>query len=83
MVAPLVSMKRNDDEYDRRQTRNPSRIDKPFPMSTPTEWGVVEVLARHPGMLVSQRQLLREVWVSVPRAHVESYSCLAFHTVED
>ena len=29
---------------------------------TPTEWGIVEVLARHPGMLVSQRQLLREVW---------------------
>ena len=29
---------------------------------TPTEWGIVEILARHPGMLVSQRQLLREVW---------------------
>jgi len=29
---------------------------------TPTEWGIVEVLARHPGMLVSQQQLLREVW---------------------
>ena len=29
---------------------------------TPTEWGIVEVMARHPGMLVSQQQLLREVW---------------------
>ena len=29
---------------------------------TPTEWGIVEVLARHPGRLVSQQQLLREVW---------------------
>ncbi len=29
---------------------------------TPTEWGIVEILARHPGMLVSQRQLLRDVW---------------------
>jgi two-component system KDP operon response regulator KdpE len=29
---------------------------------TPTEWGIVEILARHPGMLVSQRQLLHEVW---------------------
>ena len=29
---------------------------------TPTEWGIVEVLARHPGMLVTQQQLLREVW---------------------
>jgi two-component system KDP operon response regulator KdpE len=29
---------------------------------TPTEWGVVEVLVRHRGRLVSQRQLLRDVW---------------------
>jgi two-component system KDP operon response regulator KdpE len=29
---------------------------------TPTEWHLVEVLARHPGMLVTQRRLLQEVW---------------------
>jgi len=29
---------------------------------TPTEWGLVEVLVRHPGKLVTQRQLLQEVW---------------------
>jgi two-component system KDP operon response regulator KdpE len=29
---------------------------------TPTEWAIVEVLARNPGKLVSQRQLLQEVW---------------------
>jgi two-component system KDP operon response regulator KdpE len=29
---------------------------------TPTEWGVVEVLVRNEGKLVSQRQLLQEVW---------------------
>jgi two-component system KDP operon response regulator KdpE len=29
---------------------------------TPTEWQVVEVLVRSPGKLVSQRQLLQEVW---------------------
>ncbi len=29
---------------------------------TPTEWQVVEVLVRNPGKLVSQRQLLAEVW---------------------
>lgn len=29
---------------------------------TPIEWGLVEVLVRNPGVLVSQRQLLREVW---------------------
>ena len=29
---------------------------------TPTEWGVAEVLVRNQGKLVSQRQLLHEVW---------------------
>lgn len=29
---------------------------------TPTEWGVVETLVRHPGRLVTQRQLLQAVW---------------------
>lgn len=31
---------------------------------TPTEWGVLELLVRHRGRLVSQRQLLTEVWGS-------------------
>ncbi|TWP50421.1 response regulator [Lentzea tibetensis] len=29
---------------------------------TPTEWGLLEMLVRNPGRLVSQKQLLREVW---------------------
>jgi two-component system KDP operon response regulator KdpE len=29
---------------------------------TPTEWALLEVLVRHAGKLVSQRQLLQEVW---------------------
>jgi two-component system KDP operon response regulator KdpE len=29
---------------------------------TPTEWGIVEILVRHRGKLVSQTQLLKEVW---------------------
>jgi two-component system, OmpR family, KDP operon response regulator KdpE len=29
---------------------------------TPTEWHLLEVLVRHPGKLVTQRQLLQEVW---------------------
>ncbi len=29
---------------------------------TPTEWSIVEVLARHPGRLITQRQLLQDVW---------------------
>jgi len=29
---------------------------------TPTEWAMVEVLARNPGKLVSQHQVLEDVW---------------------
>lgn len=29
---------------------------------TPTEWHLLEILVRHPGRLVTQRQLLQEVW---------------------
>jgi two-component system KDP operon response regulator KdpE len=29
---------------------------------TPTEWGLIEALVRRPGRLVSQRQLLHDVW---------------------
>jgi two-component system, OmpR family, KDP operon response regulator KdpE len=29
---------------------------------TPTEWHLLEVLLRYPGKLLSQRQLLQEVW---------------------
>ena len=29
---------------------------------TPTEWQLLEILVRNPGKLVSQRQLLHEVW---------------------
>lgn len=29
---------------------------------TPTEWGIVELLVRNPDKLVTQRQMLREVW---------------------
>jgi two-component system KDP operon response regulator KdpE len=37
---------------------------------TPTEWALLEVLLRHPGKLVSQRQLLTTVWgPSAPDSH--------------
>ena len=29
---------------------------------TPTEWHILESLVRHPGQLVSSRQLLTEIW---------------------
>ena len=38
---------------------------------TPTEWGILELLVRHQGKLVSQRQLLSEVWG--PRYHTETH----------
>ena len=37
---------------------------------TPTEWHVVEILVRNPGRLVTQRQLLQEVWG--PQYHDET-----------
>jgi two-component system KDP operon response regulator KdpE len=37
---------------------------------TPTEWKLLEVLVRHPGKLVSQRQLLAAVWG--PAEHPDS-----------
>ena len=38
------------------------RPDGPDIRLTPTEWHLLEVLLRHPGKLMSQRQLLVEVW---------------------
>lgn len=38
-----------------------TRIGEPVRM-TPTEWSVLELLVRNPGRLVSQQQILSEVW---------------------
>jgi two-component system KDP operon response regulator KdpE len=38
---------------------------------TPTEWGILELLVRHQGKLISQRQLLTEVWG--PHYHTETH----------
>ena len=45
------------DLADRRVTRHGEDIHL-----TPTEWHLLDVLVRHPGRLVSQRQLLQAVW---------------------
>jgi two-component system KDP operon response regulator KdpE len=37
---------------------------------TPTEWRLLDALVRHPGKLVSQRQLITEVWGDLYRRHV-------------
>ena len=45
------------DLVDKRVTRDGEDVHL-----TPKEWDIVEVLVRNPGRLVSQRQLLHEVW---------------------
>ena len=45
------------DLADKRVTRGGQDV-----RLTPTEWQLLEVLARHAGRLVTQRQLLAEVW---------------------
>jgi two-component system KDP operon response regulator KdpE len=46
------------------QVDSSSDIDGPGPQVhlTPTEWQLLQALVRHPGRLISQRQLLQEVW---------------------
>ena len=41
--------------------RTATASDQPVHL-TPTEWSIVAALVRHPGRLVTQRQLLQEVW---------------------
>jgi two-component system KDP operon response regulator KdpE len=44
-------------------TRNPDGEGEGTPVRlTPTEWRILESLARRPGQLVSARQLLTEIW---------------------
>jgi len=45
----------------RRSVRHGKEGDEEIRL-TPTEWHLIEVLVRHPGKLLSQRQLLAEVW---------------------
>jgi two-component system KDP operon response regulator KdpE len=41
---------------------DPSTHEHPGIRLTPTEWRILEILVRHPGKLVTQKQLLTEVW---------------------
>jgi two-component system KDP operon response regulator KdpE len=53
---------------------------------TPTEWLLLRALVRHPGRLVSQRQLLEEVWgpTYVEQAHyLRQYVKALRHKLED
>ena len=51
------------DLADKRVTRDGTEV-----RLTPTEWQIVELLVRNPGKLVSQRQLLQDVWGPAVRA---------------
>jgi two-component system KDP operon response regulator KdpE len=53
---------------------------------TPTEWQLLQALVRHPGRLVSQRQLLQEVWgpTYVEQSHyLRQYVKALRHKLED
>jgi two-component system, OmpR family, KDP operon response regulator KdpE len=53
---------------------------------TPTEWQLLQALVKHPGRLVSQRQLLEEVWgpTYVEQAHyLRQYVKALRHKLED
>jgi two-component system KDP operon response regulator KdpE len=56
-VAPLQTARFSLDFAERR-----AQVEGEDVRLTPTEWRMLEVLAREPGHLVSQRELLREVW---------------------
>jgi len=40
---------------------------------TPTEWNILEILVRHPGKLINQKQLLTDVW---GRAYTDQFHYL-------
>jgi two-component system KDP operon response regulator KdpE len=53
---------------------------------TPIEWQLLQALVRHPGRLVSQRQLLEEVWgpTYVDQTHyLRQYVKALRHKLED
>jgi DNA-binding response OmpR family regulator len=53
---------------------------------TPIEWQLLQALVRHPGRLVSQRQLLQEVWgpTYVDQTHyLRQYVKALRHKLED
>jgi two-component system KDP operon response regulator KdpE len=56
-AAVLVTASFSIDLAAKRVTRDGQDV-----RLTPTEWHLLEQLARNPGRLVTQRQLLREVW---------------------
>jgi two-component system, OmpR family, KDP operon response regulator KdpE len=56
-----------------------TRCDGSILRLTPTEWQLLEILARNSGRLVSHQQLLREVWGP---AHQTDSNYLRFHLAQ-
>jgi two-component system KDP operon response regulator KdpE len=53
---------------------------------TPTEWSLLEILVRNPGKLVSQRQLLHDVWGPQYQSetnYLRQYMAQLRHKLED
>lgn len=62
-VEPEATVQIGDHVVDLVDRRVTSTEEDTEPLHlTPTEWHLLEVLVRNPGRLVSQRQLLQEVW---------------------
>ena len=61
-VRPPANGGRDDRGLHRRPAREEGRRDGRDVRLTPTEWHLLEVLIRNRGRLVSQQQLLQEVW---------------------
>jgi two-component system KDP operon response regulator KdpE len=59
-VEPAVTVEFGDVVVDLAATRVTRQGEEV--RLTPTEWHLLEVFARHPGTLLSQRRLLNEVW---------------------
>jgi two-component system KDP operon response regulator KdpE len=57
LVAPVLTDHFSLDFAERRAVVGGAEL-----RLTPTEWSLLEVLARRPGHLVTQKDLLREVW---------------------
>jgi len=60
--APVVATPDFTIDLSAKRVHRPTDNGDEEVLLTPTEWHMVEVLVRNEGKLVSQRQLLQEVW---------------------
>ncbi|UQN29343.1 response regulator [Brachybacterium kimchii] len=76
-AGPVVRLGRvTIDLAARSVTRGPAGSEHRQIRLTPTEWQVIDLLARHPGALVTRRTLLAEIWGT---EHVEDTGYLRLY----